>query len=123
METNVIPQYQVKVNMSLCLTNHHAMKTNGGVEVYRHAFLTFALDGGEWSASRPGRFTPREIFPGTHRIGYWVDQRTCWKQWRFTNPGRVARSIVQASQQNTGRGKQSVRCGPEIIYSSNMKLM
>jgi hypothetical protein len=27
--------------------------------------LISALDGGEWSASRPGRFTPREIAPGT----------------------------------------------------------
>jgi hypothetical protein len=26
--------------------------------------LTSALDGGEWSASRPGRFTPRERAPG-----------------------------------------------------------
>jgi hypothetical protein len=31
--------------------------------------LTSALDGGEWSASRRGHFTPREIAPGTHRIG------------------------------------------------------
>jgi len=31
--------------------------------------LTSALDGGEWSASRPGRFTPREIAPGIHWIG------------------------------------------------------
>jgi hypothetical protein len=28
--------------------------------------LTPALDGGEWSASRPGRFTPRERALGTH---------------------------------------------------------
>jgi hypothetical protein len=28
--------------------------------------LTSALDGGEWSASRPDRFTPRERAPGTH---------------------------------------------------------
>jgi hypothetical protein len=34
--------------------------------------LTSALDGGEWSASRPGRFTPRESPPGTHWIGGWV---------------------------------------------------
>jgi hypothetical protein len=31
------------------------MKTYGGVEVYIHIFLTSALAGGEWSASRPGR--------------------------------------------------------------------
>jgi hypothetical protein len=34
--------------------------------------LTSALDGGVWSASRPGRFTPRARFPGTHWIGGWV---------------------------------------------------
>jgi hypothetical protein len=28
--------------------------------------LTLALDGGEWSASHPGRFTPRERDLGTH---------------------------------------------------------
>jgi len=32
-----------------------------GVEVYLHAFLTLVLDGGEWSASRPGRFPPKEM--------------------------------------------------------------
>jgi hypothetical protein len=30
------------------------------MEVQRHTFLTSALQGGEWSASRPGRFTPGE---------------------------------------------------------------
>jgi hypothetical protein len=37
--------------------------------------LTSALDGGEWSASRPGRFTPRERVPGTHWIGGWLGPR------------------------------------------------
>jgi hypothetical protein len=37
--------------------------------------LISALDGGEWSASRPGRFTPRERAPGTHWIGGWVGPR------------------------------------------------
>jgi hypothetical protein len=31
--------------------------------------LTSARDGGEWSALRPGRFTPEERTPGTHWIG------------------------------------------------------
>jgi hypothetical protein len=37
--------------------------------------LTSALDGGEWSASRLGRFTPRERAPGTHWIEGWVGPR------------------------------------------------
>jgi hypothetical protein len=37
--------------------------------------LTSALDGDEWSVSRPGRFTPRERAPSTHWIGGWVGPR------------------------------------------------
>jgi hypothetical protein len=51
----------------------YAMKTNGGVDVQIHVLLTSALVGGQWSASRPGRFTPRERDPGRHWIGGWVD--------------------------------------------------
>jgi hypothetical protein len=44
--------------------------------MYRSTFfLTSAVVGGEWSASRPARFTPRERTPGTHCIGGWVDPR------------------------------------------------
>jgi hypothetical protein len=38
-------------------------------------FLTSALDGCEWSASRTGRFIPREIAPGSQWIGGWVGPR------------------------------------------------
>jgi hypothetical protein len=38
-------------------------------------FLTLALDGGEWSASRPIHFTPRKRAPGTQWIGGWVGPR------------------------------------------------
>jgi hypothetical protein len=34
------------------------MKTHAGVEGSLQAFLTSALDGGEWLASHPGRFSP-----------------------------------------------------------------
>jgi hypothetical protein len=37
--------------------------------------LTSALDRGEWSASRPGRFTPRERAPVSHWIGGWLGPR------------------------------------------------
>jgi hypothetical protein len=56
-----------KLKLFLWLTKHHAMKTYWGVEVQIHAF--FALDGGEWSASRPGRFIARVIAFHTHWIG------------------------------------------------------
>jgi hypothetical protein len=41
------------------------MKAYGGVDVQIHIFLTLALVGGEWSASRPCRYTSGEWAPGT----------------------------------------------------------
>jgi hypothetical protein len=38
-------------------------------------FLTSALDRGKWSASHPGRFTPRGNSPRYHWIGGWVNPR------------------------------------------------
>jgi hypothetical protein len=51
------------------------MKAYGGVDVQTHIFLTAALVGGEWSASRPGRFTAKEGALGTHWIGGWAGHR------------------------------------------------
>jgi hypothetical protein len=51
------------------------MKTYGGVAVWMHVFLILVLVGGEWSASRPGRYTPKERAPGTHWVGGWVGPR------------------------------------------------
>jgi hypothetical protein len=49
------------------------MKAYVGVDVQIHTFLTSVLVGGEWSASRPGYFSPGERAPGTHWIRGWVD--------------------------------------------------
>jgi hypothetical protein len=46
---------------------HKDVRGSGGIAP---AFSTLALDGGEWSASNPGCFTP-----GTHWIGGWVSPR------------------------------------------------
>jgi hypothetical protein len=51
------------------------MKAYEGVDVEIHIFLTSALVGGEWSASRPDGFTHGERAPGTHWTGGWVDPR------------------------------------------------
>jgi len=37
------------------------------MEIQFQTFLTSALVGGEWSASRLGRFIPEEKAPGAHR--------------------------------------------------------
>jgi hypothetical protein len=36
---------------------------SGGISA---RIIDLSTSGGEWSASRPGRFTPRERAPGTH---------------------------------------------------------
>jgi hypothetical protein len=51
------------------------MKTYGGVEVQFQEYLASALDGGEWSASRPGRFTLGERASSIRWIGGWVGPR------------------------------------------------
>jgi hypothetical protein len=67
-------------------------------------FLTSALDGGMWSASRPGRFITGERFhSAAHRLGGWVGPRA-GLDWvakrkipcpcRESDPGRRARSSV-----------------------------
>lgn len=39
------------------------------VKLQFRTFLTSTLDGGEWSASRPGCFTPEVVVPGAYRVG------------------------------------------------------
>jgi hypothetical protein len=57
------------------VTEHYAMKAYWGMEVQLQHSLTSALHGGDWSASRSGRFTPRERAPGTRLRGGWVGPR------------------------------------------------
>ena len=45
------------------------------MNVYLQSFLTSAIDGGRWSASRPGYFTPWEEIPNTHWVGGWLGFR------------------------------------------------
>jgi hypothetical protein len=61
--------------VSFCLTKHTAWRRIGEWRYNSTHSLTSALDGSEWSASHPGRFTPRETAPSTHWIGGWVGPR------------------------------------------------
>jgi hypothetical protein len=58
------------------------MKTYGKVKVQLHAYLTSTLDEGEWSVSRPGRFTPREKASSTHSKGAGLAPEPILTVWR-----------------------------------------
>jgi hypothetical protein len=51
------------------------MKAYWGMDVDSHIFLTSALVGGKWLASRLCRFTSVERILDTHLIGDWVGPR------------------------------------------------
>jgi hypothetical protein len=58
------------------------MKTYVGMLVYLCPFLISSLVGGEWSASRPGRFTAEErAAVPTEYEGGWTPE-TVWTRWR-----------------------------------------
>jgi hypothetical protein len=63
------------------------MKMYWGVEICLHAFLTPALDGGEWSASRPFRFSPGK------ESSVPIGRRPCGPQSRSGRGGEEKNSI------------------------------
>jgi hypothetical protein len=81
------------------------MKVYGGVDVEIHIFLTSALVRREWSASRPGRFTP---WPKSAR--YPLDRRLVEPRSRsgrrgkvkiLTPEGRELRSLCRPARNQT----------------------
>jgi len=72
------------------------MKAYWGMEVQLHALLISALDGGEWSASRPDHFTHREKAPGIP-----LDRRLGGPQSRCGRGGEEKNSTVSKAVQNT----------------------
>jgi hypothetical protein len=53
------------------LVFRRTMQANWRAKVQLHAFLTFTLDGGEWSDSRPGRFIPTKPSVSSEREAIW----------------------------------------------------
>jgi hypothetical protein len=50
-------EYKSRVKLLPCLLNQHAMKAYRAVDVQRCVFVFSAVNGGEWLASRPDRYT------------------------------------------------------------------
>jgi hypothetical protein len=78
-----------------------AMQAPRGEKYNSYSFLISALDGGEWSASRPGRALPPGNDPGINCTGGWVGLRAGLDTevrgkilclCRGSNPGRPVRS-------------------------------
>jgi hypothetical protein len=74
------------------------MKTNGGVDVYIHIFLTLALERGGWLVSRPGRFTlgKEPPVPIGQEAG-WAPEPV-WTLWRRENSISLAGNRTPSSQ-------------------------
>jgi hypothetical protein len=72
------------------------MKVYEGVDIKIHIFLTSALVGGEWSASR------WERAPSTHRRGGWVDPKAglddVEKRKYLTLPGLELRPLGRSAR-------------------------
>jgi hypothetical protein len=75
--------------VSLCLNERHTMKTHEGVEIQFQAFLTQALDRGEWLTSGPGRFS---IGEGAPRFSFHRRKKKKSRPCRELNLGRLAHS-------------------------------
>jgi hypothetical protein len=67
----------VKIKSSLCFIFNIAPRHEGvvGSGSIAPRILDLVAYGGEWSASCPGRFTPRKRVPGNDCIGGWVGPR------------------------------------------------
>jgi hypothetical protein len=66
---------KVKKGKFVPVLNKLSTMAYGGVDVWIHIFLTSALAGGEWSASRSGSFIPGESPRYPLEIGGLVDPR------------------------------------------------
>jgi hypothetical protein len=67
-----VPIVKWKVKLSMCLIKHHVKKTCREVKMLPHAWLTLAVDGGEWSASCPWLLYPQRKslwWPLNRRLG------------------------------------------------------
>jgi hypothetical protein len=79
---------------SVSLIWYHASKTLAS-KVTVSVFLTWAVDGGEWSAFSFRRFTPKKEPQGWHWLGGWVGHSVSldtMKRRSFSVPGNEVRS-------------------------------
>ena len=90
--------YICKGKVRLCtgtVALYRAVRPIGLVEVYLYSFLTTALERGEGSASRPGRFLPpgKTLYPLYRRLG--GPKGRSGQVWKISPPPGFDPRIVQ----------------------------
>jgi hypothetical protein len=116
---------------ALKLSDYKPRRRLGERRYSSYSFAISALDGGEWSASRPGRaFTPGERTSGTHCTGGWVgpraglDTEARGKPFGLCRESNLDRPVVQPvvrhctawATQVTQRALSAEICLSEEIY-------
>jgi hypothetical protein len=96
----ILHRILLRVKLSLCF--NWAPCHEGVLGEWRYSSThssTSALDGGEWLASRLGRFTPRERAPGTHWTGGWVEPRAVLDavvKRKIPSPRRESNTVIKS---------------------------
>jgi hypothetical protein len=120
--------YECKEKLSLCLTNYPLCQKSvwGSACIEPHIFLTAAWVGDEWTASRPGRFTPEEKALSIHWIRGWVGRRAglddVEKRKFFTLPRLELRPLCRpACSKSLYRLRYTVSIVYECIHTKKHK--
>jgi hypothetical protein len=129
----IIVQHKAKkTKFSLCFSNW-ALCHEGILGEWRYSSthsLTLALDVGDWSASCPGCFTPRERAPGTHWIGGWVSPRAVLDvvvrkipipHWELNPRALIIQSVAQCYTNWAMRRENELKYFIYIISFTNYK--
>ena len=106
MHSAVLPDLAVCISSSAVMYNNKGRSITGhegpqGEYIYSSTLsLTSALEGGEWSTPRPGRFTPgKDLVPIVQEAGWalrpvWTGAGKLAPPTRIRYPDRRARSVV-----------------------------
>jgi hypothetical protein len=110
-----MPQYRITVMLPLFLIKRQAMKGYRGVELQCYAFLTSALNGGDWTASCTGRFSPGDRYNGNHWIGGWVVPRAGIDRYGGCGEEKNALPLTEIETRFLG---PSARCPVAILTTT-----
>jgi hypothetical protein len=119
----LVPIYQtIKINLSMCLITYASyqedLRRSGGMAPL---FLTSALDVGEWSDSRPGRFTRKKSRP------YPLDMRlsglkelvwTLWRREKTCLSRKSKRGLPARSTSLYSYIQEHCNCDPRLLSFS-----